>query len=235
VADTPAPPRRPHPEKRCLLRRRPQPQWETSAPLRPRRQPQPPTRAPTHRTIPIRFFAPRDHLPPAHQASAPSIAPRGPRPPTQPSPRKDRGPSVAISAASGARSSIQHENRLAKSGQDGQFATPKWQVPAFGPQSQHRAAIAPACVTRLRPATAQPGRHLGRRGALSRRCAKPKHPDADRVDPFVHGIPPVTVLVPPLLVSRVRGRPVDLHACPVFLVEVVQVPVASALPYPHLP
>ena len=42
-------------------------------------------------------------------------------------------------------------------------------------------------------------------------------------------------LVAPLLIGRVSGRPVELHAHGETLVEVVEVPIAGALPDPGLP
>ena len=54
-------------------------------------------------------------------------------------------------------------------------------------------------------------------------------------DDAVEQIAVVTALVSPLLILGMRGGSVELHAYAVLLIEVVEVPVAGALPDPCLP
>src|SRR5580692_6212640 len=103
-------------------------------------------------------------------------------------------------------------------------------IPAFDQQSRHRTALTAARAAGLGATAAKPRGYLGRCGALSLPRPQAEYADPDRVDLPVHGVPPVTVLVPPLLVCRVRGGAVDLDASPVLVVKVVQVAVAGAVP-----
>src|ERR1700761_2739686 len=74
---------------------------------------------------------------------------------------------------------------------------------------------------------AEPTSHLRRGTAPALLINQLRRPDPDRVDAFTGGVPAVTVLVPPLLVRRVRRCPVNLDARPVPHVQVVQVAVSA--------
>ena len=93
--------------------------------------------------------------------------------------------------------------------------------PGGGRDGECPSSRAGAAQRRRRPRS-RIGDHPGRQ-------AEPERDDApDRV-----GV--VAALVTPLLVSGMRRGPVEFRAHPVLLVEVVEVPVAGALPDPDLP
>jgi hypothetical protein len=77
--------------------------------------------------------------------------------------------------------------------------------------------------------------HVGGGLALGLLISQIEEANADGLDLLVHRIPPVALLVTPLLVFGVRGGSVYLHARPVVLVEVIQVPIAGLLPDSGLP
>jgi hypothetical protein len=84
-------------------------------------------------------------------------------------------------------------------------------------------------------AVAEPLGHVGRRFALGLLIPEAGNAWADGLELLMDGIPPVAVLVPPLLILRMRGGSIDFHARLILLVEVVQVPVAGLLPDANLP